>query len=83
MHVQWPLVVAGGVLLIVAMLLFFFRAIVTRFIIDSNRAMFGRLVSRMAVKGNPRQLAVVALLWALFGVLLVVLGVALPPYHPH
>lgn len=81
MTVQWILLIPGMILIVVGLVVFKYRQWVTRFIVDSQRAMFGKLANPLVRGAKSRQIAVPAIGFVCFGVLLIILSIFVPPYH--
>lgn len=81
MTVQWILLVPGLVLICAGIVVLRFRGWVFKFIMGSERAMYGRLADPLVRRAKPWNVTAFAVGWICFGALLILLSVLLPPYH--
>jgi hypothetical protein len=81
MTVQWVLLIPGVILIAAGLIIFKYRTWVTRFIVDSQRAMFGKIANPLVRRAKSSQIAVPAIGFVCFGVVLITLSIFLPPYH--
>jgi hypothetical protein len=79
--VQWILLVPGLVFIGAGLVVLGFRTWVFKFIMDSERAMYGKLADPLVRRAKPWNVTAFAIGWICFGALLILLSVLLPPYH--